>query len=205
MSKIKDTKVHMRVEDIDKQLDSLLKKIKNLDKYLINIGAPHKDVNIDIFEIKRKAMRLEFAMDYFDFSSDIQPGSSGKSGFPIQRRKLNRIKNYIELIGNYNDLILQHKQKKRLDIIALLGLIFAPLSIITGYFGMNFQRFGGPATTGLSISQTKQRGVLTYKHPHIFSFILFVASAIIMMVLYYYFNKPVDSDLDSDSDSDSKN
>ena len=80
MSKIKDTKIHMRVEDIDKQLDSLLKKIKNLDKYLINIGAPHKDVNIDIFEIKRKAMRLEFAMDYFDFSSDIQPGSSGKSG-----------------------------------------------------------------------------------------------------------------------------
>ena len=40
----------MKVEDIDKDLDALLKRIKDLDKYLIDIGAPHKDINIDVYD-----------------------------------------------------------------------------------------------------------------------------------------------------------
>ena len=186
----------MKVEDIDKDLDALLKRIKDLDKYLIDIGAPHKDINIDVYDIKRKAIRLEFEIDYFDFSSDLKPGSSGKSGFPIQRRKLNKIKNYINLITDYNDLILQHKQKKSLDVIALLSLIFVPLGLITGYFGMNFEGFGGPA-----VSNKIKKGILTIKYPHIFAFSTFIISALIMILLYFHFN----NDSKPDTDQDSKN
>ena len=184
----------MKVEDIDKKLDALLKRIKNLDKYLIDIGAPHKDINIDIYDVKRQAIRLEFEMDYFDFSSDLKPGSSGQTGFSIQRRKLNKIKNYIDLIRNYNDLILQHKQKKSLDIIALISLIFVPLGLITGYFGMNFEGFGGPA-----VSNKIKKGILTINHPHVFAFFTFALSSIIMILIYFYLNKNSSSDVDSDS------
>ena len=86
----------------------------------------------------------------------------------------------IHLLDNYNAMIIQYKQTKLLNIITLIHLVFLPLTLITGYFGMNFLKMGtGPKS---------KYGIFTIKHPNHFVFGLCIISIILMIFLFYIIN-----------------
>ena len=162
----------MDLEQLNTHISQLSKDLKNMDKYLLKTGAPHKDepINDRLYKIRKLAIRAEFELDDLEFRNNIE--------YKDSRKKLEKIKKNIKLFTDYNSMVLQHKQKTSIDLISLAGLIFLPFGIITGYFGMNFK--------GMGECGKKTGGVFSIKYPHLFVFILFIISTISM--IYFYFN-----------------
>ena len=159
----------MKLEDIHKQLLLLEKNLAQLDSYLLIAGEPHKDkkIIVNIHDLKRTILRLHFMIDLYEYNN--------KKQLKNERHRLVNITRKMKLLDNYNAMIIQFKQKNSLDIIALLSLIFLPLTLITGYFGMNFEGMGAPS---------KFKGIFTIQKPNKFVFILFIISIIIFGLLF---------------------
>ena len=62
----------------------------------------------------------------------------------------------------------------------MINLIFLPLAVITGYFGMNFVHMGP--------FKVSKRGVYSIKNPNLFVLGLLGVSSIIMFIFYYVLN-----------------
>ena len=157
----------MDLEQLNTHIIQLTKDLKNMDKYLLKTGSPHKDepINSGLYEIRKHAIRAEFELDDLEFRNNVE--------YKDSRKKLEALKKNIKLFTDYNSMVLQHKQKTSIDLISLIGLIFIPFGIITGYFGMNFHKM-----------DAEKGGILSIKYPHLFIFILFIISAAI--VIYFY-------------------
>ena len=162
----------MDLEQLNTHINQLSKDLKNMDEYLLKMGAPHKDkpINHGLYKIRKSAIRVEFELDALEFRNNVE--------YKDSRKKLEKIKKNIKLFTDYNSMVLLHKQKTSIDLISLAGLIFLPFGIITGYFGMNFK--------GMGECGKKTGGVFSIKYPHLFVFILFIISTII--ISYFYFN-----------------
>ena len=164
----------MKLEEIENKLFNLEKDIAKMDKYLLITREPHKDqiIIVNLHELKRRVIRLHYMMDLYEYKN--------KTKIKKDRERLNKINHKIKLLDNYNSMIIEYKQKNSLDIIALVSLIFLPLTLITGYFGMNFRGMGSPA---------KSKGIFTIGKPNYFVFILFIVSIIFFGVLFYKFKE----------------
>jgi hypothetical protein len=162
----------MDLEQLNTHISQLTKNLENMDEYLLKTGSPHKDkpINHGLYEIRKSAIRVEFELDALEIRNNVE--------YKDSRKKLEKLKKNIKLFTDYNSMVLQHKQKTSIDLISLIGLIFLPFGIITGYFGMNFK--------GMGECGKKTVGVFSIKYPNLFVFILFVISTII--IGYFYFN-----------------
>jgi len=164
----------MKIEEIENKLFNLEKDIVKMDKYLLITGEPYKDqiIIVNLHELKRRVIRLHFMIDLYEYNN--------KTNLKKDRDRLNKINHKITLLDNYNSMIFEYKQKKSLDIIALVSLVFLPLTLITGYFGMNFKGMGSP---------THGKGIFTIGNPNYFVFILFIISIIFFGALFYKFKE----------------
>ena len=63
---------------------------------------------------------------------------------------------------------------KKLNFMTLLNLIFLPLGIIVGYFGMNFK------------SMNHSNGIFSVKYGNTFVILLFIIFIIIFTLIYFY-------------------
>jgi len=164
----------MNHKDIENKLFNLEKDIIKLDKYLLITGEPHKDqiIIVNLHELKKRVIRLHFIIDLYEYNNKVK--------IKKDRERLDKISHKIKLLDNYNSMIIEYKQKNSLNIIALMSLIFLPLTLITGYFGMNFEGMGAPS---------KSKGIFTIGKPNYFVFLLFIISIIIFSVLYYKFKE----------------
>ena len=95
------------------------------------------------------------------------------------KNKLKFIDDNIELIDNYNTQLTSKDQQDSIDKLTLLNTIFLPLTLITGYYGMNFRSMGSPSLS---------KGIFAIKNSNTFVLLLFVIS-IILTIIFYRFQR----------------
>ena len=84
----------------------------------------------------------------------------------------------VESITHWGEFYEAEKRGKSINIIAIINLIFLPLTVIVGWFGMNFQSMGAPSL--------KNGGIFTVKYGQSFVFALFILFTLITMNFLYF-------------------
>ena len=94
---------------------------------------------------------------------------------------LEKMKKNIQIIDKYETRNLVLGQKKSLDILTLITLIFLPIGAIVGYFGMNFGSMGNPIGNN--------KGILNVKYGQGLVFALFFISiGITLLIIQQFYN-----------------
>jgi len=81
------------------------------------------------------------------------------------------------MLKSHTDHKLDKINQSHHRILTLINMIFLPLGVIVGYFGMNFAYMGNP----LSENTT---GIMGVSHPNSFIFLLFIISISVMSYIY---------------------
>lgn len=149
--------------EILRQINQIENEIKILDE---NKDKEHKFDNL--YKIKKKLIKISINYEEFIFKNNNNRN--------IENKIKNLTKN-IDLLDKYYNLNMNIKTHKHLNNISLINTIFLPLTLITGYFGMNFSKMGNP---------TLKKGILSINNAHEFIFILFIISTILTLLLFHY-------------------
>lgn len=136
----------------------LLLEKKKKEEY--NLNSLHK--------IKKKLIDISIQYEEFLFKNNNNKNIDNKIKY------LNK---NINLLNEYYSLNINIKKHKNLNNISLINTIFLPLTLITGYFGMNFSKMGNP---------TLKKGILSINNAHEFILILFLISIISTSLLFHY-------------------
>jgi Mg2+ and Co2+ transporter CorA len=120
---------------------------------------------------------VEIKIDEFELNNNLNNMSDAHKDILKSRKRLERILHNIKIIDDYLSDLVQHAQQKSLNNLTYINLIFLPLTLITGYFGMNFKAMGNPV---------HGRGILSHSHGQTVVFILFIASVMLFTFVYRY-------------------
>lgn len=136
----------------------LLLEKKKTEEYNLN----------NLHKIKKKLIDISIQYEEFLFKNNNNKNIDNKIKY------LNK---NINLLNEYYSLNINIKKHKNLNNISLINTIFLPLTLITGYFGMNFSKMGNP---------TLKKGILSINNAHEFILILFLISIISTSLLFHY-------------------
>ncbi len=98
-----------------------------------------------------------------------------------EKNRLLRIKSSLKLISKYAEYIIDSRTSMSMNLIALVNLLFLPITVIVGYYGMNFNSMG-------VIKGTK--GIFSIIHAQRFVLSLCIISMIIMGLLFKMIQLP---------------
>lgn len=100
--------------------------------------------------------------------------------YKLKKKYINDIRNtkLLDNIHNYLKYKLNKIESRKRHILTLTNLIFLPLGIIVGYFGMNFKSMGNKGI---------KNGILSIKYANIFTIVLFLISIVFVISMYYYY------------------
>jgi len=147
-SKINETSNMKLLNEYEKNLNEMGKKIQNLQKSLANNEFDDKQINTlrayekEIFELVFQIdnvliMTNERALgNKHQRTSQAQTTIREKVMMLLNRAKF--LREQLKMIQDWEDNIDDEDRNESLDIITLTQIIFLPLSFLTGYFGMNF-------------------------------------------------------------------
>jgi Mg2+ and Co2+ transporter CorA len=127
----------------DKNKNTLIKKLMSIKKNVIDI-----EISLDKLELKN-----------YDISK--------------QRKQLRKINGLLGHYDDYSDDLARAKHYRNTNLLTIISIISFPLTLIVGYFGMNFIGMGA-----------HKKGIFGVKNPHIFIFIL--ASVLLVPILFLY-------------------
>ena len=134
------------IKNTSTEIENIEEELVLLDKYLLkkNNQISHKKISEKIFKIRKKILEIEINLNEMELKNvNIKIVNDLK-------KKINNIQKNLNIISDYNIKILQSKQQKTIDTLTLINTIFLPLSLITGFFGMNFKSMGVPSlNTGI--------------------------------------------------------
>ena len=164
---ISDKEINLLTHDVEVIINLLV----NIDNKILNASIKdNSKLTNELFIIRKKIFNVNFRLHKLELLDN-------------QNNNLKNLKNKIKfmidnfrLINDFNRQILQKNKKKAIDTLTIVNTIFLPLSLITGYFGMNFKSMGTP---------THGKGILTINNSHNFVFILFFTSISIIVFLFY--------------------
>jgi len=146
--------------------ESIVKLDKNIDYQKPN----HKLITDWLFYLKKKKIFL--GINLYKLKNNINYENNKKLDNLIE--KLNNIKKNIDFIDDFNSQLLEKKRNLSLDTLTRVNTIFLPLTLIVGYFGMNFQSMGVPSN---------KTGIFTLKYGQGFVFFLMLLSIVSIFIL----------------------
>ena len=157
---------------LNKDIEVIINLLVNIDNKILNSNIKDNDkLTNELFIIRKKIFNVNFKLHKLELLDN-------------QNQNLNIIKNKIKymndnfkLINDFNKQILQKNKKKAIDTLTIVNTIFLPLSLITGYFGMNFKSMGAPSN---------KSGIFTIKNSQLFVFLLFISLTFLVIVLFYH-------------------
>tara|TARA_B100001758_G_scaffold183855_1_gene160558 strand:+ start:8430 stop:8942 length:513 start_codon:yes stop_codon:yes gene_type:complete len=162
------------INDINNAILNVDKSLLNMDTLLIDDNNTNNNIKMkDIRALKQNILDIQIAINVYEHKNK-------NANLNQQRTELNKVINNMKVLNDYNSLLLEHYETNLLNTISLINLIFLPLAVITGYFGMNFIHMGP--------FKNAKKGIYTFKNPNIFVGTLMVVSTIIMMLTYYILN-----------------
>jgi magnesium transporter len=149
-------------------INKLEKEVSKLDD-LVGFKKPDHELITDrIFYINKLRLFLEIK---------IYKSKFDKNNPEMEKliKRLELLNKNINIIQTYNTQLYNKKQSKALDTLTVVNTIFLPLTLIVGYFGMNFKSMGCPTT---------KTGILTFKYGQTFVFILIILITCFTLFLF---------------------
>lgn len=160
-------------KDIDKMLSNLEKNMVSLHDKILSGKDSDKDIQDNITDMRKKVLYANLLLNDKILSNPSKDWTEDK-------KLMQNISASMETIDKYEQNNIIINQKKNIDILAWFGAIFLPLTLITGYYGMNFRSMGSPSTNS---------GPFSWKHGQILVLLLFVFSIIITITLLKQYYK----------------
>lgn len=151
---------------LEKVEDSIVKLNKNIDYQKPNHGM----ITDWLFYLKK--LKIFLGINLYKLKNNKNYKNNKRLDNLIE--KLNNIKKNIDLIGDFNSQLSDKKRSSSLDTLTRVNTIFLPLTLIVGYFGMNFQSMGAPSN---------KTGVFTLKYGQGFVFFLMLISVVLIFIL----------------------
>ena len=96
-------------------------------------------------DIRKRLLYIEISKNLMDSRNEV---IANEAEFDIT---LEKMKKNIQLIDQYETRNAVLGQKKSLDILTLIALIFLPIGAIVSYFGMNFGSMGNSIGIRLNV------------------------------------------------------
>jgi len=122
--------------------------------------------------IKKMVIRIDISLNKFELK---------KLDVSKQRKQLRKINHILEHYDDYSDDLARTKHYRNTYFLTLITIISLPLTLIVGYFGMNFVEMGSP-----------KKGIFGVKNPHIFVFILAAVAVFSSLILHrIYHNRKI--------------
>jgi len=150
---------------VDSLISNLQTEVENLNKTILDNSSSDKEVSNTFNDARKKLLYTQLV---FNNQKLINPDKDYSS----EEKKLKILQENINTIESYEQNNILSKQKKNIDTITWITIIFIPLTLITGYYGMNFGSMGAPATS-------KAGGPFNFKHGQLWVLSLFVLSIIL--------------------------
>lgn len=181
----------MALQSIEPKYKDWVDKITpdNIYTTLLEIKNNFNDILNDILHsnvldkhITRKGNDIRKKLLYIEILKNIMENRNEDIVFHAEfDNTLEEMKENMKIIDQYETRDAVLGQKKAMDILTLISLIFLPISVIVGYFGMNFGSMGN--TTG------NKPGILNIKYGQGLVFSLFFISVGITLLIIQQFYK----------------
>lgn len=149
---------------IGKKIQSLRDAFKVIISDILYTNKSDNTINSQIDNIRKRLLYLNLV--YNTHSADWNLPTTVKA-------ELDKLRSSMDLVNKYEARETLRSQKKRIDVLTYVSIIVLPLTLITGYFGMNFRSMGAPS---------KSIGILTLNRGQLFVFILFALSIVLSIV-----------------------
>lgn len=146
-------------------------KIKNLKKEIIKIEKNILNSNINyknIINLEKNILNLELNINELIIEKNLN--------LTEEKKKIKEIKISLELINKYKSYIIDSEMNTSINLLTFINLIFFPLSLIVGYYGMNFESMGCPST---------KNGIFSIKYGQTWVLFLFIILTTIVFIITY--------------------
>lgn len=156
-------------------IDVLEQEITKIDKILLSDDKKYNDKNISdiLHKFRKEILKNEIQLNQIELSF----AHVNNNQITEYKNKLQLLINNLKLLDEYHTKIIQYNQKKSIDTLTLVNTIFLPLSLIAGYFGMNFKSMGIPSSS---------KGIFNIANGQIFVVSLFLIITVAVIILFKY-------------------
>ena len=157
---------------LNKDIEVIINLLVNIDNKILNSNIKDNDkLTNELFIIRKKIFKINFKLHKLELLDNQN------QNLKIIKNKIKYMNDNFKLINDFNKQILQKNKKKAIDTLTIVNTIFLPLSLITGYFGMNFKSMGAPSN---------KSGIITTKNSQLIVFLLFISLTFLVIVLFYH-------------------
>ena len=165
--------IHIKnLEEIEKNMLLLEKQVSDLDNKISFEKPDHEYISNARFAINKLKLFLELKILELELHQEEH-----KKKLQNIMQRLHIVDKNLKIIKDFNTELHNKRQTKALDTLTIVNTIFLPLTLIVGYFGMNFRSMGCPTT---------KFGILTMKYGQTFVIALIIFITIIIYFLFKF-------------------
>lgn len=157
-------------QDISVVITMLKDEMSTLNNGILK-GKNDKTIEENINDIRKKLLYTNLL---FNEKMIEQPNKDWSK----QKETLENLTNNMNFIDKYEQNNILVAQKKNINIFTWFSVIFLPLTLITGYYGMNFRSMGSPSNN---------EGPFSWKYGQLWVFLLFIISIIFTTIIFKKF------------------
>lgn len=148
----------MSLKTIEEDLRRIELQVDRLDKKML----AGKNIVPDILHTQKIFIKVELLFDQLKLEQNNEKVDN------IQKR-INDVRESIKHLKEYKKMVDSDNSNKMINLLTFINIVFLPLGVITGYFGMNFKSF--------------DKNVFSIKRGHSFIWGLFIVVAIAVYLL----------------------
>ena len=160
--------INISKKNINTELNMLIDLIIDLDKPFTKNNKTFNELTDKLITIKEKIFKLNINI----YRLELLKTNWSKKEINELSTKFTFIQDNYKILDKYNKKILDEKNHKAIKLLSIITSVGIPLSIITGYFGMNFE--------------SMQDSIFKIKYGQLFVFGLFGLFAILFVLLFYF-------------------
>ena len=156
--------------EIEKRMEDVKQKIVDLHKIVRKETLQSRlvhELNFSLMGIKRELIAIH--------------GLILKEKLPDNDKiniKFKKITKMMKLFDDYSDDLALWRSHHNVNLLTIISIMSVPLTLITGYFGMNFIKMGAGG----------KKGIFWIKNPHKFILLLTIIAIILSVVLFYVYH-----------------
>ena len=158
------------MDEIEKRMDDVSQKILQLHKIVREETLQSRlvhELNVGLMNVKRELIAIH--------------GLILKEKLPDNDEinvRFKKITTMMKLFDDYSDDLALWRTHHNVNLLTIISIMSVPLTLITGYFGMNFIKMGAGG----------KKGIFWIKNPHKFILLLTIIAIILSVVLFYVYH-----------------
>tara|TARA_Y100000389_G_C17456630_1_gene518588 strand:- start:1352 stop:1888 length:537 start_codon:yes stop_codon:yes gene_type:complete len=121
--------------NLSDKIDDFMISTKKVNNHILQGELSNKELDKEIKDLTTKHLYLSLEINNDKLSNPTKDSSH-------LNRKVDILNNNIKTLQNYEENYLLKTQKRSIDLLSSINLIFLPLTFIVGYYGMNFISMG---------------------------------------------------------------